>query len=428
MLALSRLHTSIGSTVPLTDIQCRNAKPKADGSPAKFADGGGLFLAVTPAGGKYWRMNYRFEGKQKLLSVGEYPDVTLADARALRSANRKILDAGKDPALHKAEAATGGPDAFETVAREWLEAQKPSWVPEHYQRVVGRFENDVFPTIGTMRLRDIGAPKILEVLRVVEARGALDVTKRIRQSIGKVFRFGIATGRADTNPAADLVDALKTRPKVKHMAAIDADDIPEFLTKLQGYDGERQTRLAIELTFHTLLRTNEIRFGKWSEIKEAAPQYEQKNGQWVQMPTSTHWLISAERMKMSRDHKVPLTQQSKNLLAELKAIAGDSEWIVPGVGGQKPISQNTMIFALYRLGYHSRLTIHGFRSIGSTVLNESGLWSADAIERQLAHVHGDKVRSAYNRSEYWTERVKMMQWWSDYLTARNANDLSALLA
>ncbi|MER8924275.1 integrase arm-type DNA-binding domain-containing protein [Mesorhizobium sp. M0859] len=395
--------------MPLTDIQCRNAKPKADGSPLKLADGGGLFLAVTPAGGKYWRMTYRFDSKQKLLSIGEYPAVPLADARALLSSNKAILKAGKDPALHKAEATTGGPDAFETVAREWLEAQKAAWVPEHWQRVLSRFENDVFPIVGKMRLRDIGAPKILEVLREVEKRGALDVTKRIRQSIGAVFRFGIATGRADTNPAADLVDALKVRPKVKHMAALDADDIGEFLTNLQSYDGERQTRLAIELIMHTMLRTNELRFGTWPEIK------------------GDQWLISGERMKMSRDHKVPLTKQSKRLLAELKEIAGDSEWIVPGASGDKPISQNTMIFALYRLGYHSRLTVHGFRSTASTILNESGLWSPDAIERQLAHVHGDKVRSAYNRSEYWAERVKMMEWWSDYLTERNSNDLSALL-
>lgn len=395
--------------MPLTDIQCRNAKPKADGTLNKLSDGGGLFLAVTPAGGKYWRMNYRFEGKQKLLSIGEYPETPLADARALLTANKNILKAGKDPALHKPAAATGGPDAFETVAREWLEAQKDAWVPEHWQRVLSRFENDVFPVVGKMRLRDIGAPKVLEILRAVETRGALDVTKRIRQSIGAVFRFGIATGRADTNPAADLVDALKVRPKVKHMAALDADDIGEFLSNLQGYDGERQTRLAIELIMHTMLRTNELRFGKWSEIK------------------GDQWLISAERMKMSRDHKVPLTRQSLSLLAELKREAAESEWIVPGVGGDKPISQNTMIFALYRLGYHSRLTIHGFRSTASTVLNESGLWTADAIERQLAHVHGDKVRSAYNRSEYWSERVKMMAWWSDYLTERNANDLSTLL-
>ncbi|MER9833370.1 tyrosine-type recombinase/integrase [Mesorhizobium sp. M0145] len=395
--------------MPLTDIHCRNAKPKADGAPLKLADGGGLFLAVTPAGGKYWRMTYRFDGKQKLLSIGEYPAVPLADARALLSSNKAILKAGKDPALHKAEATTGGPDAFETVAREWLQAQKAAWVPDHWQRVLSRFENDVFPIIGKMRLRDIGAPKILEVLREVEKRGALDVTKRIRQSIGAVFRFGIATGRADTNPAADLVDALKVRPKVKHMAALDADDIGEFLTNLQSYDGERQTRLAIELIMHTMLRTNELRFGTWSEIK------------------GDQWLISGERMKMSRDHKVPLTKQSKRLLAELKEIAGDSEWIVPGASGDKPISQNTMIFALYRLGYHSRLTVHGFRSTASTILNESGLWSPDAIERQLAHVHGDKVRSAYNRSEYWAERVKMMEWWSDYLTERNSNDLSSLL-
>lgn len=396
--------------MPLTVIQCRNAKPNADGSLRKLADGGGLFLAVTPAGSKYWRMTYRFESRQKLLSIGEYPAVPLADARALLLANKRLLKAKKDPALHKAVVATGGLDAFETVTREWLEAQKEAWVPEHWNRVLSRLENDVFPAIGKMRMRDIGAPKILEVLREVEKRGALDVTKRIRQSIGAIYRFAIATSRADSNPAADLVDAMKVRPKVKHMAALEAEDIGEFLNKLEGYDGKRQTRLAIELTFHTMLRTNEIRFGRWTEIK------------------GDQWLIGAERMKMSRDHKVPLTRQSRALLAELKREAGESEWIVPGVGGDKPISQNTMIFALYRLGYHSRLTIHGFRSTASTVLNESGLWTADAIERQLAHVHSDKVRSAYNRSEYWSERVKMMQWWSDYLTERDANDLSALLA
>ncbi|TGT90848.1 MULTISPECIES: integrase arm-type DNA-binding domain-containing protein [unclassified Mesorhizobium] len=396
--------------MPLTDIQCRNAKPSGDGSLVKLADGGGLFLAVTPAGGKYWRMAYRFEGKQKLLSIGEYPDVGLGDARALRAANKRILDNGKDPAVNKAIAATGGPEAFETVAREWLEAQKAAWVPEHYQRVLGRFEADVFPEIGAMRCRDISAAKVLEVLKKVEQRGALDVTKRIRQSIGKVFRLAIATGRDERNPAADLVDALKARPKVKHMAALEADEICEFMSKLAAYDGERQTRVAIELIMHTMLRTNELRFGKWTEIK------------------GDHWLISAERMKMSRDHKVPLSRQAKALLGELKAIAGNSEWIVPGAGREKPISQNTMIFALYRLGYHSRLTVHGFRSTASTILNESGLWSPDAIERQLAHVHGDKVRSAYNRSEYWAERVRMMEWWSNYLTERNSNDLSALLA
>lgn len=376
----------------------------------KLADGGGLFLAVTPAGGKYWRMTYRFEGKQKLLSIGEYPDVSLADARGILGAHKRTLKARKDPAKHKALATTGGTDGFETVAREWLESQKTAWVPEHYQRVLGRFENDVFPEIGAMRCRDISATKVLEVLKKVEGRGALDVTKRIRQSIGKVFRLAIATGRDERNPAADLMDALKARPKVKHMAALEADQIGTFMTKLQGYDGERQTRIAIELIMHTMLRTNELRFGKWSEIKD------------------DHWLITAERMKMSRDHKIPLTRQAKSLLADLKSIAKDSEWIVPGVGGQKPISQNTMIFALYRLGYHSRLTVHGFRSTASTVLNEAGLWSPDAIERQLAHVHGDKVRSAYNRSEYWAERVKMMEWWSNYLTERNSNDLSALLA
>lgn len=395
--------------MPLSDIQCRNAKPKPDGRPAKLSDGGGLFLAVTAAGGKYWRMAYRFEGKQKLLSLGEYPTMSLASARALRDNHKKTLKLNKDPAQHKAEAAAGGVGSFEVVGRDWYAAQAGSWVPEHAQRVLSRFENDVFPIIGNLHVRDIQPPKILEVLRAVETRGALDVAKRIRQSIGAVFRYGIALGLCERDPAADLVDAMKAKPKVVHMASLEADEIGDFVAQLRAYDGERQTALAIEFIMHTAVRTNELRFGRWPEID------------------GDLWRIPAERMKMQRDHVVPLTAQSKRLLAELKKIAGTSEWIVPGVGGQKPISQNTMIFACYRMGYHGRMTIHGLRGTFSTIANDSGFWTPDAIERQLAHVPNNKVRSAYNRAAFLDERTRMMTWWSDYLTTKDKNDLSSLL-
>ncbi|PAQ11111.1 tyrosine-type recombinase/integrase [Mesorhizobium temperatum] len=393
--------------MPLTDSACRAAK--AEGSAKKLSDGGGLYLYLPPSGSKAWRMNYRFAGKQKTLSFGLYPRVTLADARALRENAKRALADGVDPAVIKGKTATGAHDSFEAIAREWHGAQESSWVPAHAERVLSRLVRDVFPDLGERSVPSITAPEILEVLRKVEARGALDVTKRLRQSIGAVFRYAIATSRAVHDPIADLRGALKATPKPVHMASLKANEIGDFLGRLSTYDGERQTALSIEFIMHTAVRTNELRFGRWPEID------------------GDLWRIPAERMKAGRDHLVPLTKQSKRLLGELKKIAGDSEWIVPGARGGKPLSANTMIFACYRMGMHGRLTIHGLRSSFSTIANESGLWSADAIEWALAHSSGNKVRSSYNHAAYLDERRRLMAWWSDYLTAKDPNDLSALL-
>jgi integrase len=393
--------------MPLTDSACRAAK--AETAAKKLSDGGGLYLYIPPSGSKAWRMNYRFGGKQKTLSFGTYPRVTLADARALRENAKRALADGVDPSAIKGKTATGAHDSFEAIAREWHAGQESSWVPAHAERVLSRFVRDVFPDLGERSVATIAAPEILEVLRKVEARGALDVTKRLRQSMGAVFRYAIATSRATRDPVADLRGALKPNPKPVHMASLKANEIGEFLGKLNSYDGERQTALSIEFIMHTIVRTNELRFGLWTEVD------------------GDLWRIPAERMKAGRDHLVPLTKQSKRLLAELKKIAGGSEWIVPGARGDKPISQNTMIFALYRLGYHSRLTVHGLRGTFSTIANESGLWSADSIEWALAHSTGNKVRSSYNHAAYMDERRRLMAWWSDYLTTKNPNDLSALL-
>ncbi|HEV2899396.1 MAG TPA: site-specific integrase [Pseudaminobacter sp.] len=323
------------------------------------------------------------------------------------NAKRSLAD-GVDPSASKGKSATGIHDSFEAIAREWYAAQEPSWAPAHAARVLSRFVRDVLPVLGDRRIDSITAPEILEVLRKVEARGALDVTKRIRQAIGSVFRFAIATGRATRDPAVDLKGALKAAPKTAHMASLKATEISDFLRKLRGYEGERQTALAIELVMHTAVRTGELRFGQWSEID------------------GDLWRIPAERMKAGRDHVVPLTKETKRLLAELKAIAGDSPWIVPGVRG-KPISENTMLYACYRLGKHKKMTVHGLRGTFSTIANESGLWSPDAIERALAHSPASKIRAAYNHAAYLDERKRLMAWWSDYLTSRDPYDLSSLL-
>lgn len=329
-------------------------------------------------------MNYRFGGKQKTLAFGKYPDVSLADARAKRDDARMILASGLDPADPKPVDAI----SFEEVGREWLQARN-DWSPGHFSRVMSRMEDDIFPQIGHVSVAKLEAPAILAALRKVEDRGAFEIAKRLRQTIGQIMRYAIATGRASRDPAADLRGAMKPSPRVRHMAALREKDLPEFITKLADYDGEAQTRLAIELVMRTFVRTGEIRFARWSEIE------------------GDLWRIPAERMKMGREHLVPLTRQS---LAVLDQLRGHTEG-----GFICRMSENTMIYALYRMGYHSRATIHGFRSTASTILNESGLWSPDAIERQLAHVSGNVVRSAYNAAQYLPERRRMMEWWSDYL-------------
>ena len=370
----------------LSDAACRNAKPSE--KQRKLTDDKGLYLLVLPSGGKSWRYAYRFEGKQKALALGQYPAVSLVAARGKRDDARKLLDAGIDPS---AEAKS---DTFESFARRWHDTNKGQWVPAHAERVLSRIERDVFPTLGQRPITQIEAPDVLDVLRKVEERGALDISKRLRQSIGAVFRFAIAEGKAKTNPAADVGDALKPKPKVKHFAALKAADVPALVQAIRAYDGEAQTRLALLLTLHTFVRTNETRFARWSE-------FEDLDGD------APLWRIPKERMKMGREHLVPLTPQVVALLRELREV-NDGDMLFGGM------SQNTMIFALYRMGYHSRLTVHGFRRMASTILNEQG-FNRDWIERQLAHVD-DEVRGAYNAAEWLTGRREMMQWWSDYLS------------
>lgn len=398
----------------LVDTALRGLKP--ENKPKKYSDGGGLFLMVNPNGSKLWRLAYRFDGKQKTLAFGAYPKVTLADARALRDRAKKALADGIDPARHDTITTTDH-DTFEAIGREWLKAQEPTWAPKYAPQVFRTFERDVFPVLGQRPITDIEPSEVLKVLRAVEDRGAQDIAKRLRQKISAIFRFAVATDRAKADPAANLKGALKPPPKTRHMAALRAADMPDFLQRLRAFDGEARTALALELLIHTMTRTNEVRYGRWDEID------------------GDLWRIPAARMKAGRDHIIPLSRQAKAILERLRALAWASPWIAEGTKG-RPMSENTMLFALYRMGYHSRATTHGFRSTASTILNESRLWRADAIERQLAHVPGDSVRSAYNAALYLDERAEMLQWWSDQLDGFEAagvkkspdTDLSDLLS
>jgi integrase len=384
----------------LTDVKIRNAK--AQPKPYKLTDGDGLYLLVKPNAGKYWRMKYRFMGKEKLLALGTYPEISLADARERRAEARKVVAAGGDPSRAKQEAKRlailNSDNTFEAIAREWHAANLHTWTPKHGANVIKRLEGDIFPKLGSRPIAEVNAPELLSALRIVEKRGALDLTQTIAQYCGRIFAFAIATGRGERNPARDLRGALKT-PVRKHHAHLKASDLPEYLQKLETYDGELQTKLALKLLMLTFVRTTELRGAEWAEIDFDAAE----------------WRIPAARMKMKDPHIVPLCKQAIAILRELQKHSGNRQHLFPN--HHKPstfMSENTMLYALYRMGYHSRTTGHGFRATASTVLNENG-FAPDVIERQLAHIERNKVRAAYNHAQYLPERRKMMQWWGNYL-------------
>jgi integrase len=388
----------------LRDVDCRNATSEGK-SIRKLADGGGLYLWVHPDGNKYWRLRYWLAGKEKSLSLGVYPNVGLKEARKRRDSERGRLEDGLDPSAErrarKVMQRLADENSFEAVAREWYGKQRHTWVPGHAADVLRRFETNVFPQIGRRPIGEIEAPELLAAVRKIEARGAYDLAHRVLQVCGQVFRYGIATGRCKRDIAADLRGAL-TPHRTKHQAAIRPEELPELLRAIAGYDrtGDRQTQLALKLMVLTFVRTSELIGATWVE-------FDLESGVWA---------IPAERMKMKTEHLVPLSHQAVAILGQLTAIGGGSRFVFPGRNRDKPISNNTMLFALYRLGYKGKMTGHGFRAVASTTLNEQG-WRADVIERQLAHSERNEVRGAYNRAEYLPERVKMMQGWADYVDA-----------
>jgi len=387
--------------MPLTDRKVKQVKPKD--KDYKLADEKGMYLLVKVNGSKYWRLKYRFEGKEKTLALGVYPDVSLSVARDKRDDARKLIANEIDPSEVKKEEKRNkkikAGNAFEEIAREWWKNQKENWTERHADQVLKSLETDIFPYVGDKPIAEIQPPEILSTIRKVEARGALNVAGRLLQRCSNVFRYAIQTGRATLNPAGDLQGTLKTR-KVTHQHSLPRTELPKFLKGLNTYEGLLQTRLALRFLVLTFVRTGELRGAKWEEIDLDAKE----------------WRIPSERMKMKSEHLVPLSRQAIAMLKELKPITGQYELVFPGVRNyHKPMSENTLLFALYRMGCKDRATPHGFRATASSILNEQN-FNRDAIERQLSHQEWNKVRGAYtHHAEYLKERKKIMQWWADYL-------------
>ncbi|MGH8579596.1 MAG: tyrosine-type recombinase/integrase [Gammaproteobacteria bacterium] len=397
--------------MPLTDIQIRNAKPQE--KPVRLFDGYGLYLEVAPRGGKYWRLKYRFAGKEKLLALGVYPQIGLREARERRDQARQQVAAGVDPGEARKEAKRQAgariENALEVVAREWHEKRRGSWKPGHADRVLRSLELEIFPRLGARPMGDITPLELLETLRQVESRGALETAARVLQRVSAVYRYGIIIGRCRYNPAADLRGALEA-PKFENYKALAACELPEFLRKLDAYDGHIQTRLALKLLVLTFVRTGELRAAEWPEFN-------------LELAC---WRIPAERMKMKESHLVPLSRQAVTTIEQLRLLNGRSRFLFTNQHNhEKCMSENTMLYALYRMGYHSRATGHGFRTTASTILNETG-FHPDVIERQLAHRRRDQVRAAYNKAEYLPERCEMMQHWADYLDVLSGDNVTPI--
>ena len=295
-------------------------------------------------------------------------------------------------------------NSFEAVAREWHENWKGGRTPYYAGQILRRLEADVFPAIGRRPIAAIESPELLDMLRKVEKRGAHETARRLKQLVGQIFRFAIVTSRAKRDPSADLKDALRAIGEPQRHKAMPLLELPTFLQNLDAYSGERQTKLALKLVTLTFLRTTELRAGTWSELENLDEK-------------SAQWRIPAERMKMRLEHLVPLSRQAVDVLRELRALSGGSPNIFPSPGKEGCMSSNTMLYALYRMGYHGRATTHGFRAVASTILNESNHFNRDWIERQLAHVERNEVRRAYNAAEWMPDRRRMMQWWADHITA-----------
>lgn len=386
----------------LTDTAIRKAKPGL--KKYRMADGRGLFLLVTPAGGKLWRWKYRFEGAEKLMSFGGYPDVSLVDARERHGAARKLLASETDPMrqrkAERAATAVASADSFATVAALWLAHWRVGKSERHADATERRIAANIFPHLGAMAISDIEPPDLVAMAKAIEARGVGDLAKRAMETAGQIFRYGIAHGHCKRNPAAEIrpSDVLKATKK-SNLARVDAAELPGLLRAIEVYRGTVITRLATKLLALTFVRTSELIGGRWSEID------------WK----GERWNIPAERMKMKTPHIVPLCSQAVELLELLRTVTGDGELLFPGdLDRKKPMSNNTILFALRRMGYKGIMTGHGFRGLASTLLHEQG-YQHEHIELQLAHAPRNAVSAAYNHALYLEPRAKMMQGWGDYL-------------
>lgn len=385
----------------LTNTQVKNAKPEARA--VKLFDGGGLYLLIAPSGGKLWRLKYRFDGKEKSLSLGRYPEIPLAEARKRREAARELLAHGKDPSeerkAKKAERAARLENNFEAVAREWFEKNAPNWAPTHADKIIKRLENDVFPWLGKRPVADITAPELLKVLRRIEERGAVDTAHRAHQNCGQVMRYAVATGRAVRDPSGDLRGSLPA-PKHKHFAALTEPlHVAGLLRAMDAFQGSFTVQCALRLAPLVFVRPGELRKARWADINL----------------DKAEWRYVVSKTKM--DHLVPLSTQAVAILRDLRAKTGHREHVFPGRNPRKPMSDMAVNAALRRLGYDTRteITAHGFRAMARTILHQELNFAPELIEHQLAHRVPDSLGAAYNRTKFIEQRRAMMQSWSDYL-------------
>lgn len=391
----------------LTDATLRNLK-----DPGKHFDGYGLYLEITKAGGRYWRMKYRHGGKEKRLALGVYPDTSLKQAREKAGEARKNLAEGLDPseikqqakAKLKHETAT----TLKAVANDWLKHQSGRWEPSTRERIRAALELNIFPDLGGKPMAAITPLALKQVVSKIEARGAGYMAARVLQCVKNVYRWALVHQRIESNPMVDLIPSEILKPReVKHRPALPDAELPTFLQKLDAYGGDPHTLAALRLLMLTATRPGEVRGAVWAEfdLEQAL------------------WVIPAERMKMRVEHRVPLSRQALEVLEGIKPLTGGGALVFPSpFYSSKPLSENTINSAMARMGYKYQATAHGFRALFSTVANESG-WNPDVIERQLAHVERNQVRAAYHRSTYLKDRAQLMQWWADYLDGRKAGNV-----
>ena len=401
-------------TNQLTELSIKQAKTKE--KQYKLTDGEGMYLRVYPNGSKYWQLQYWFDGKQKILSFGVWPNISLKEARDKRFAAKKLIKEGIDPNDEKKERLEVQSferekeklrkiSTFQIVAHEWFSRQSTQWTERHSIGVLSSLKMHVFPNLGEIPIADISNQDVIATLRILESEGKYETCYRIRQKIESIFSYAEIEGHCTGNPAKDLQQIL-TKPQPKSHNSLPISVLPEFLKKMnEDKAAAPTTLLAMKFIILTFVRTQELRFADWKEfdIDSSEPL----------------WVIPADRMKMKKIHHVPLSRQAVNILNEIQQFSGKIGYVFPQYyNSKKPMSENTLLYFSNRLGYAGRNTIHGFRSVVSTVLNESMKWHPDVIERQLAHQESNKVRKAYNRAEHLDERRKMMEWWSDYIDAQ----------
>ena len=394
----------------LTEISIKNSKPRD--KQYKITDGEGMYLRIYPNGSKYWQLQYWFEGRQKILSLGVWPEVSLKLAREKRYEAKKKLKEGKNTGINNLQSNTAGETyqekekvknrTFQKVFQEWFSRQSKNWTERHSRGVNSSLKMHVLPDLGEKSISSISKQDIISSLRKIETKGKYETCYRVRQKLEAIFSYAEIEGHCNSNPAKGLQQIL-TKPKPKSQNAIPASELPQFLQKIAADETVQPTTvLAMMFIILTFVRTAELRFADWDEfdIDYSEPL----------------WVIPAERMKMRRAHHVPLSRQAVNILKEMQQYSGPEGYVFPQFHNRKkPMSENTLLYFSNRLGYAGRNTIHGFRALASTILNESRKWHPDVIERQLAHQESNKVRSAYNRAEHLDERRKMMNWWSKYI-------------